>query len=196
MKPARKKTKSSKSSKIKFSKKGVIKILSVVIIAAIFVWFFVITHLFSDSTEEASYAAPRNNGVTNQVVLEAEEFSTYSLSGGLQTFDDTSASNGKGMMFSINTTADGIVSLPSPASKLTVVAKSNRCHGGPTMVVRVGDTEVLNKKIPADSWNNFSANINLSAGSQNVSVTFMNDYSTESGQGCDRTLFVDKLIFQ
>jgi hypothetical protein len=196
MKLARKKTKSTKSPGLKLSKKGVIKILSVVVIAAIFAWFFVITHLFSDSTEEASYAAPRNNNSTNQVVLEAEEFSTYSLSGGLQTFDDTTASNGKGMMFSINTTAEGNVTLPSPISKLTVVAKSNRCHGGPTMVVRVGDMEVLNKKIPAESWNNFNANINLSAGSQRVTVTFLNDYATESGQGCDRTLFVDKLIFQ
>jgi hypothetical protein len=196
MKSARKKTKSTKSPGIKLSKKGVIKILSVVVIAAVLAWFFVITHLFSDSTEETSYAAPRNNNVENQVVLEAENMSTVTYSGGVEAYDDPSASGGKAMRLSLTTSTNGGVSLTNGTSKLSVVAMATRCHGGPTMTIFVDGTEVMNKKIAASSWSDYNTSLNLPPGSHDVMVSLKEDYTSTTGQGCDRTLFVDKLIFQ
>lgn len=194
---ARKKSHKTKPTSFKVSKKGVIKIVSVLLIAAVLAWFFVITRLLPDQSPEVpSYAAPKSGNSTPQVILEAENFSTYSLSGGLQIYDDSSASGGKGMMFSINTTANGSIAFENNVSKITVTAKSDRCHGGPTLVVKIGDTEVINRKVTASSWGDYSTNLELSPGSHNISITFMNDYSTTSGQGCDRTLFVDKISFQ
>jgi hypothetical protein len=193
---ARRKVKSQKRSN-RLSLRGAVHILSLVIIVSVVLIYWVFTRVLPDlGPEETSFAAPPISSSTTPVVLEAEQMSTFSYSGGLQIFNDTSASGGQGMMFSINTRADGAVSIPETTSKLTITAKSDRCHGGPTMVVLVGDREVINKKVTSASWSDYTARINLPPGSHNVSISLLNDYSTSSGQGCDRALFVDKLTFQ
>jgi hypothetical protein len=197
MKSARKKAKTRKSPGKSFSKRGTIHILSLIVIVIVISSYLVFTRVMPDlGPEEPSFAAPPSSTLSNPVTLEAENMSTYSYSGGLQVYDDAAASGGKGMMFSINTTANGAVVIPSTTSELSITAKADRCHGGPTMVISVADKEVMQKKVTAGSWSDYSTRLNLPPGSYNVSVSLMNDLSISSGQGCDRALFVDKLIFQ
>jgi hypothetical protein len=185
----------------KKNKRG-LAIISVILIAFILIAFFLITHLVPQNylpsflqSETPSYAA---KGTTNTApyILEAETLSTYSLSGGLQVVDDTTASGGQALMFAINTTSNGQVNLPNPATQVSVTVKGERCKGNPDIILTIDDMEVLNKGVSATSYDSYSASVNLSAGSHNIAITFPNDLTSNSGQTCDRSIKVDKLSFQ
>ena len=73
------------------------------------------------------------------------------------------------------------------------MAKGDRCKGNPHVLILVDEKPVLNKNVPATSWNDYSVNVPLTAGTHNVAISFTNDMSSTN---CDRNLKIDQLIFQ
>jgi hypothetical protein len=190
----RKKSSGPKATKYN---RGKVYTVSVLIVTLLLVGFFLYAHLLKDKSvelESSSYAAPR--GVVanaSPVIIEGEDISTYSLTGGLQVIDDQDAAGSKALMLSINTTANTQVSLPESTARLTVMAKGDRCKGNPHVTIMVDEKTVLNKNVPATTWNDYTVNAPMAAGTHNVSIAFTNDLSSGT---CDRNLKIDQLIFQ
>jgi hypothetical protein len=188
-----------KTARLKATKynRGKIYTVSVLIVALLLVGFFLSSHLLKNKSielEPSSYAAPRGT-VSNAVpvIIEGEDISTYSTTGGLQIIDDATASGSKALMLSINTSASTQVNLSETTGRLTVMAKGDRCKGNPHVLISVDEKTVLNKNVPATSWNDYTVNVPLSAGTHNVTISFTNDMSSAT---CDRNLKIDQLIFQ
>ncbi len=128
------------------------------------------------------------------VVLVTVEAESLALPTGSSIIDDTAASASKAVQYTSNGTATGNVTLSAPATSLSVRARGSQCKGSPQMVVKVDGNTVQTSSVGASSWSEaYTATVNLSATSHNVSVSFTNDLSR--GSKCSRDLYVDKISF-
>ncbi|HEX2231866.1 MAG TPA: PQQ-dependent sugar dehydrogenase [Thermoleophilaceae bacterium] len=85
-------------------------------------------------------------------------------------------------------------SLPLPSSgRLTVRASGDQCEGAPAMTVLVDGAQVMSAPVPSTAFADYSANVNVPAGTHEVRVAFTNDLYRAGI--CDRNLRVDKLTF-
>ena len=177
--------------------RGKIYIGSILLVAVLIVGLYITSHFLKDSSlETESFAARGGTSSASPLIVEGEEISTVPESGGLQVIDDLTASGEKALMFSINTTANTQVTLPAQTSRMTVMAKGDRCKGNPSVQVLVDEKLVLNKNVSSTDWNDYTVNVTLLPGTHNVRISFSNDYTSSSRNACDRNLKVDQLIFQ
>jgi Ca-dependent carbohydrate-binding module xylan-binding/Glycosyl hydrolases family 39 len=142
--------------------------------------------LLSGST--AAFGATPGPSPTSSTVLEGEGLSLPSPQGA--RVNDPAASGGQGLLIWTNGTATTPVSLPAHADTMVVRAKGDQCQGAPRMSVAVDGRQLLSTTVPATTWTDYRAPAVLSAGSHQVSVSFLNDYLTNN---CDRNLYLDKL---
>jgi hypothetical protein len=161
--------------------------------------YFVISHSLpkdqssSFQPEPESFAAGKNTTLSNAITVEAENMSYLSVPDGIQDVSDVDASGGRGKIMALNNNIVTSVNISSPASKLTLRAKGINCQGWPNATVSLNGVNVLDKKISASQWHDFSERVSLQPGTYNVTIMFANDYSN---QRCDRNLTIDKLVFQ
>ncbi len=127
---------------------------------------------------------------TTPLVLEAESMSLPSPA--VQVYSDSTASGGKALVFYSNTTATGNINATGTLNDIVVRAKADKCQGNPKMLVTVDGTNVLDTDVSSTTFADYTANVNLSAGSHTVKVSFTND---RVRRNCDRNLRVDKLTF-
>lgn len=127
---------------------------------------------------------------TTPLVLEAESMSLPSPA--VQVYSDPSASGGKALVFYSNSTATGTVNTTGTTNNLVIRAKADKCQGNPIMLVSVDEVNILNIDVSNTTFTDYTANVNLSAGSHTVGVSFTNDLVRRN---CDRNLRVDKLTF-
>lgn len=88
-------------------------------------------------------------------------------------------------------TASQTLTLPK-VTKITVRAKASICNGGPTMVLKIDNTEKTRWTVDAKQWTAYSQDIALTAGTHNIQVVFADDYSNRR---CDRNLYLDTINF-
>lgn len=120
--------------------------------------------------------------------LEAEQMTVPS---GASIISDSSASGGKAMKLTANGNAQGVVSLPSNATSVSLRAKGVRCHSAwPRASLQVdGKTLLSGINISSSSWNNYSANVALGSGTHAISIIFSN------ARGSCRPLYLDATTF-
>lgn len=125
-------------------------------------------------------------------VLEAENMSFATTA--LKVLSDSSASNGKTLIYYSNASATGSIITPNSTTQLVVTAKGESCKGNAKIEVSLDGVVVIkNKAVNGNSYTNYTATVNKSAGSHTISVNFTNDYASGS---CDRNLRVDKITLQ
>jgi len=129
--------------------------------------------------------------------LEAEQLS---LPVGASVVGDTSASGGKAMLFTVNSTSTGSVNLPSASSSLTVIAKGTSCQGSANMTIAVdGNKLMANQAVSSSTWASYTVAASLNAGSHEVSASFNNAYTKTKGKfgnvQCFRSLYLDVYNF-
>ncbi|MBA3724743.1 MAG: hypothetical protein H0W89_07745 [Candidatus Levybacteria bacterium] len=191
-----------KKQTAKFSVKGKVGLLFLLIVSVGFLAYFFAAHAFPKSedallsSETETYAAGKP--VINAVFfsVEAEDMSYLSVPEGIQLINDTEASGGLAKMLLINTTIVTTVRTEASTSKIVLRAKGNNCHGWPNAVVTVGGAKVMDKNITSSLWKDFSANIALQPGSHSIAITYNNDFESNAGQTCNRNLMIDKVSLQ
>lgn len=132
---------------------------------------------------------------TTPTVLEAEDMSR----GNLIILSDGQVQNDRALTFWTNSTANGSVVLPRPATQLVAHVKGSQCGGKPKLRVQVDGKDVINKGVGFSNWGQISANLkDLAPGEHRVTVSFTNDYVRyKYGRlTCDRNLYVDKIVFE
>ncbi len=119
--------------------------------------------------------------------LEAETF-TVSPAGSGSIVADSTATGGNALRLDRNSTAS-IGLAPGSVSKLVVRAKGIPCLGAPTMTVYIAGKSVASRNVTATSWTNYTVDVAISGGSQQLDIGFGNDLAL--GAYCDRSLMLD-----
>jgi hypothetical protein len=120
--------------------------------------------------------------------LEAE-LMHWSRGANVGLFSDAQASAGKALVLYSNETVSGNVN--GAGSVITVRAKEDYCLDHAHMVVTVDGTIVMATTLYSGNWTNYLAGVNLASGTHAVSVSFDNDYYSQTT--CDRNLRLDKI---
>ena len=102
---------------------------------------------------------------------------------------DSTASGGKALRFSGNSSASATNTLTS-GSGLDIRARGDQCSGAPIMAVSIDGHLVGSVPVSTTSWGSYKVGASLSAGSHKVTTAFTNDLKTST---CDRNLRVDKV---
>lgn len=119
--------------------------------------------------------------------LEAETFPVRPAGSGSIVADST-ATGGSALRLDRNSTAS-IGLATGSISKLVVRAKGISCIGAPIMTVYVAGKAVASHSVTATSWTNYTVNVAIPGGSQQLDIGFGNDLAL--GALCDRSLMVD-----
>jgi hypothetical protein len=108
-------------------------------------------------------------------------------SGSAAVISDTSASAGQAVKLSGAATLSGSVSLPSPASSLSIVARGSSCLGSwPSVNVYLDNVRLLTSRLTATTWTTYSAATAAAAGSHSVKLTY-----SSSSYYCRPAAYVD-----
>jgi hypothetical protein len=120
--------------------------------------------------------------------LEAEQMA---LPSGASMITDSTASGGQAVkMSTTGTKLAGTVTLPSNVTSINVIARGTKCQSGwPRLNLRVDGTSVIATAVKSSSWRTYTANVNLTAATHNVTI----NYSTTNS--CGRYLYVDVTNF-
>ncbi len=109
-----------------------------------------------------------------------------------QIISDTSASGGRAMKLLSNGTISSQLTNTAIASSISVRAKSTVCNSvGANLVVKIDGTQVLAQTVSATSWTDFTATLNLAAGTHALDISYTNEFNDGT---CDRNLFVDGTV--
>ena len=199
MRTTTKKTRNKKTLRSKNNSRKLISLTFFVTAIGVLL-YIVITQYITRTTpitgDTESYAAGKNTTSSDPLLIEAEDMSYLSSPDGIQIIDDPTASSGKAKLLSINNAILTSVTTSSTVNTILVSAKGKSCHGGPNMIVNIGGMNVFDKKVSSSSWNDYSARVNVSPGTHTLTITFTNDFSSNSGPGCNRDLLIDKISFQ
>jgi predicted xylan-binding protein with Ca-dependent carbohydrate-binding module/lysyl oxidase/fibronectin type III domain protein len=131
------------------------------------------------------------HSATGSALLEAEGMTTISPPSDTHPFTDAAASGGQAMSFPGNDTIQGSITTTATATTLTLRARGDQCSGAPTGTVAVDGSTVLSASVSATSWTDYSAAVNIPAGTHTVRITYPNDFRSSST--CDRNLRADKV---
>lgn len=127
--------------------------------------------------------------LASETTIEAESMALEDS--GVHVFSDATASGGKALNFTSDDTATTTVTTGS-ASTLTLTARGDQCEGAPEAVVTIDGATLLRVLVPATSiWTQYSAAVNIAAGTHTIVVEYDNDLYVAGV--CDRNLRVDKL---
>lgn len=96
------------------------------------------------------------------------------------------------MALYVNATAKKTTTTPD-VNSIIVTARGDQCSGAPTMVVKLDGAQVGSANVAATTYTAYSFSINLAAGSHQVAISYINEYSNAT---CDRNLILDKVEFQ
>ncbi|MET4430134.1 cell division septation protein DedD [Mycolicibacterium sp. 624] len=119
--------------------------------------------------------------------LEADTFTVLPVSSGSVVTDST-ATGGSALRLTRNGTAS-IGLEPDSVSKVVIRARGTQCLGAPRMTVYVAGKSVAGFNVTATKWTDYTANIAIPSGPQQLGIGFGNDLAV-SGV-CDRNLMVD-----
>lgn len=111
-----------------------------------------------------------------------------SMTGG-QAILDATASGGRALALFWNGTATAEFATPT-ANRVVVRARGSQCDGPPQMVVTLDGSLVRTAPVSFTVWNEYTAYVDVSAGSHTLAISFNNDLFTPS---CDRNLFLDSV---
>jgi endoglucanase len=127
----------------------------------------------------------------NAVTHEAESFTLTSGSGKINY--DGSASGGRELLIWSNAVANKYITLDGSASKVTLRARGQLCGtAAPRVEIRSNGTAVGAVSVTGTSLANYSANVNIPAGTHQIGLAFTNDYYVG---GCDRNVHIDWIRF-
>src|SRR3954447_2288260 len=127
----------------------------------------------------------------SSTVVEAEnltDFGTYTTA-----FNDATASGGKGLVMLGSDDVSAQVTTTDTTTTLTVTAKPDPCQGNPNVQVTVDGTQLLNAAVSNTAWTDYSAPVNIPAGTHTVHIIYPNDLFVRGT--CDRNLRTDKVTF-
>ena len=122
--------------------------------------------------------------------LESESMSV--AAGVAYSTDNATASGGKTMTLF----GDGAITkavTTDRATRLVVRASGDQCEGPPSMQVDVDGNRVLTTSVVATTLTDYTAAVDLAAGSHTVRITFSNDLLRPGV--CDRNLVIDRVTF-
>ncbi len=120
--------------------------------------------------------------------VEAEQMALPKGSG--QTFADSTASGGAGLLIWSNATATTALSTTTTTNRLTLVIRGDQCNGPPATTVRVNGTPVHATTVPSTTWTTITVPGTWAPGTHQVAISFTND---ASAPGCDRNLRLDRV---
>jgi hypothetical protein len=130
---------------------------------------------------------------TSAVLLEAENMSSPGTNNGA-VYADPTASGGYARSIWADGTTSGSVSLPSPASSVTVVAQGSSCNGSwPTLTVALDGTNIFTTTVASTAWTSYVINSTPAAGTHTLALTFSGD--TYVSGVCDVNLNLDTTKF-
>jgi hypothetical protein len=116
--------------------------------------------------------------------IQAEQMN---LPAGSSIVSDNTASGGQAVKMTGSGTVRGVVSLPSQATSLSLIAKSTSCPGGwPYGSLLLDSNQLIGQKMRGSNWTIYSANTSVGAGSHSLSFTY-----SWQGQKCTPTLYLD-----
>jgi Ca-dependent carbohydrate-binding module xylan-binding/Lysyl oxidase/Fibronectin type III domain len=124
-------------------------------------------------------------------ILEAEGMTTIDPPSDTHPFNDAAASGGQAMSFPGNDTIQGSITTTATATTVTLRARGDQCSGAPIGTVLIDGSTVLTASVSATSYTDYSAAVNIPAGTHTVRITYPNDFRTSST--CDRNLRPDKV---
>ncbi len=124
-------------------------------------------------------------------VLETETM-TIASDSDTHVYNDTAASGGKGLSWPGNDVVNGSVTTSATTTTLTLRMRGDLCNGGPNAIVKVDGATLLTAIASTATFADYSATVNIPAGTHSVSITYSNDTKTST---CDRNLRTDKLTF-
>ena len=105
-------------------------------------------------------------------------------------YSDPTASDGRALVMSGNSSVSITLSLPASTS-LVVSAKGDQYKGAPQMVVSIDRKAIARISVSATSWTDYTIPVSIPAGTHTISIAFTNDlYSAPSR---DRNLRLDKV---
>lgn len=124
-------------------------------------------------------------------VVATVQAENMSLPAGATVISDTSANGGKAVKLTQNGTASTLLSLPSTANSVTVVAKGSKCQGTwPKVSIKVDNNAILSgATVSSNSWRSYSASTNLNSGTHNLSLNY------SSGSRNCANLYLDVVLF-
>lgn len=128
---------------------------------------------------------------SGSAVIEAETMTTIAPPSDTHVFNDSAASGGQAMSFPGNDTIKGSITTTATATTVTLRARGDQCSGAPTGTVTIDGATVLTASVSATSWTDYSATVNIPAGTHTVTIAYPNDFRTSST--CDRNLRADKV---
>jgi hypothetical protein len=106
----------------------------------------------------------------------------------VHVFSDATASGGKALNFTSNDTATKTVAMGA-ISKIVLSARGDQCQGAPEAVIKVDGAKVFSTLVPATTWTQYSANVNIAAGTHTIVLEYDNDLYVPNT--CDRNLRAD-----
>lgn len=109
-----------------------------------------------------------------------------------QTFTDTAASGGAGLLVWSQGSASLNARTASGAQWLVVRARGDQCESAPAMRVAVDGVTVATVSVSSPTWTDHVVPGSWAAGSHRVEVSFINDHATSY---CDRNLRLDHIAF-
>jgi hypothetical protein len=139
--------------------------------------------------------------------IAAVEAERMSLPAGASVINDTSASGGQAVQMTADGNATSLISLPSPGTSFTIMARAQQCSGSPSVSVSVDGKSLLSTAVSSSSWTSYTASTTLSSGSHDLTVNGFNLAAKQHGgkggggghgnkkQSCTRTLYLDVTNF-
>jgi hypothetical protein len=127
----------------------------------------------------------------SSTVVEAENFTDFGTY--TSAFNDATASGGKGLVMLGSDDVTAQVTTTDTTTTLTVTAKPDPCQGNPNVQITVDGTQLLNAAVSNTAWTDYSAPVNIPAGTHTVHIIYPNDLFVRGT--CDRNLRTDKVTF-
>jgi endoglucanase len=126
-------------------------------------------------------------------VVEAEDFTFPAI---LQTAVAPSGTNEAHLKWATSGTKK--VDFTDNAVLMTVSARSDSCYGAPILEVQSDGQIIMSQEVTDAGYKDYTVPVNLAKGFHTLQIAFKNDKyvaPSSAGPGCDRNVYIDKLIF-
>jgi|GEM_PF-1552329 len=142
----------------------------------------------------------RPGGLLASALITSFQAEQMTIPTGVFIITDSLASGGQAIMLSAPGDVSGTFDLPSSATSFSIVAKGgasctsskgrNRTKSVQTVTVLIDGVKVLTTMVASTNWTVYSGNVNLSATSHQITVTY-----TNSMTNCAKKLYLDVINF-
>jgi hypothetical protein len=139
----------------------------------------------------SSQVAATPTAPTGESTIKIEAESMTLANTDAHVFSDATASGGKALNFTSNTTASRTLATGA-IGKIVLSARGDQCQGAPEAVVTIDGVKVFSTLAPATTWTSYSASVNIAAGTHTVVLEYDNDLYVAGT--CDRNLRADYIV--